>query len=89
MLDGENGPLRSYHKYCLQFFHISIEHVSKINLHHAGEVIISSTIVSFKSRLRVYKVAYYYLTMPFERNTLMMCNFRRSESRSMTQDWCV
>lgn len=63
LLDGEDGSLRSCHKFCFRFFPIPTEHVNKINGIMLEESFTTSKIV-FKSKLGVRKTLEYYLSMP-------------------------
>jgi hypothetical protein len=66
-LDGEDGSLRSHHKFCFRFFPISTEHVNKINCVMLEQSCHISTIV-FNSRLGARSTLEYYLGMPCKRS---------------------
>lgn len=65
LIDGEDGSYRSNHKFCFRFFHISADHVNKINAIMLAESHNTSKIV-FKSKFWVIKTLEHYLSMPCE-----------------------
>ena len=65
LVDGEDGSPRLCYKYCFRFFHISTEHVNKINCVIFEQPLNISTI-AFKSQPGARKVLEYYLGMPCE-----------------------